>query len=132
MLAYAYDSNGYYLGTIERQPSPLEPGVFLMPAMATQIAPPAATATTEPKWNGASWDLVESRAETLRKAAELEAQKTAEELLLQEQKEAEEKALLDAKKAVVAPIKDKVKNKTKLSDAEIADLFDYIFYLLER
>ena len=42
MIAFAYDQEGFYVGPTPRQPSPLEPGVWLIPAMATTIEPPKA------------------------------------------------------------------------------------------
>jgi hypothetical protein len=41
MLAYSFDKNGKYLGTVIRQPDPMSPGEFLMPAMATEKTPPS-------------------------------------------------------------------------------------------
>lgn len=131
MKAYRYDNEGYLIGELQMQPSPLEPGVYLLPAMSTEIQPPAPTQTTEPKWDGSAWQLVESRAEIVRKEAEQKALAEAEELRIELEKAAQEKAILDAKKAVIEPIKAKVKAKVKLTDAEVADLFDYILFRLD-
>lgn len=39
-IAYQTDLNGYYMGTVPCQPSPLEPGVYLIPGGATEVEPP--------------------------------------------------------------------------------------------
>ncbi len=40
MIAYQLDSKGYYLEKVECQPSPLEEGVYLIPAGSVEIEPP--------------------------------------------------------------------------------------------
>lgn len=60
MIAYRYNNkNGVYLGEVERQEDPMNPGVYLMPANSTDIEPPEATHPYVPIWNGDSWNLVE-------------------------------------------------------------------------
>lgn len=57
--AYQFDRSGYYLGEIEADESPLEPGVYLLPARCTLIPPPADVPEGRcPRWNGAGWVLV--------------------------------------------------------------------------
>lgn len=41
MHAFAFDHDGVFTGLVPRQPSPLEPGVWLLPANATDKEPPA-------------------------------------------------------------------------------------------
>jgi hypothetical protein len=57
--AYQYDSAGFYTGTTEADESPLEPGVFLLPARCTFTVPPTNIPDSQwPRWNGASWNLI--------------------------------------------------------------------------
>ena len=59
MLAYQYDRAGMFAGTTEADESPLEPGVFLLPARCTVAAPPNEWPDDQwPRWNGAAWQLV--------------------------------------------------------------------------
>jgi hypothetical protein len=56
MLVYHYDAaTGEYLGTTMAQESPLETGVFLVPAYATVTAPPEATTGYACVWDGSAW-----------------------------------------------------------------------------
>lgn len=57
--AYQYDTAGLYIGETVADESPLEPGVYLLPARCT-IKPPPATVTDGkvPRWTGKSWQLV--------------------------------------------------------------------------
>ena len=56
--AYHFDFAGLYTGTSEADESPLEPGVFLLPARATFVQPPPPPTGKWPRWNGTGWDLV--------------------------------------------------------------------------
>ena len=58
---YQYDLAGIYLGETLADESPLEPGVWLIPAHCTEIAPPEITETQWPRWNGSSWGMVTRR-----------------------------------------------------------------------
>lgn len=55
---YQYDLAGMYVGPTEADESPLEPGVWLIPARCVQMAPPAVTGDQWPRWNGAAWQIV--------------------------------------------------------------------------
>ena len=58
MLAYQYDLAGLLIGTTEADESPLEPGVYLLPARCTLVAPPSEVPEGRwPRWNGAGWEL---------------------------------------------------------------------------
>lgn len=59
MDAYQFDRAGLYVGTTTADESPLEPGVYLLPARCTLDSPPAyVPADKWPRWNGRAWDLV--------------------------------------------------------------------------
>jgi hypothetical protein len=49
---------GAWLATTPARMSPLEPGVPLVPAHATLIAPPAPVTGQWPRWTGSGWDMV--------------------------------------------------------------------------
>ena len=58
MIAYQYDRAGLYAGETEADESPLEPGVYLLPARCTLTPPPADVPEGQwPRWNGAAWLL---------------------------------------------------------------------------
>lgn len=60
VLAYNYnEATGAYLGSEDADESPLEPGVFLLPAYSTAIAPPAEQAGFIRTWNGTAWAQVQ-------------------------------------------------------------------------
>jgi hypothetical protein len=55
MKAYIVDNNGYHIGERQCQPSPLEPGKFLIPGGCIEI-PPIETGENEiAKWDGKKW-----------------------------------------------------------------------------
>lgn len=56
--AYQFDHAGMFAGFTEADESPLEPGVYLLPARCTLVPPPDATEDTWPRWNGSAWQLV--------------------------------------------------------------------------
>lgn len=56
--AYSYlESTGEYSGATLAQLSPMDVGVYLLPANATFEEPPADDGTNWPYWNGAAWEL---------------------------------------------------------------------------
>jgi hypothetical protein len=58
--------SGEYIGTSEARESPLEPGVYLLPAHAVTTAPPDAQPGHVRCWNGTAWAQVEDhRGETV-------------------------------------------------------------------
>lgn len=57
--AYQYNHAGLFAGTTEADESPLEPGVFLLPARCTFTPPPADVPDDKwPRWNAHAWELV--------------------------------------------------------------------------
>ena len=58
MKIYHYDSsNGAFIGTNEADPNPRRAGSFLIPAFATEVAPPSASEKQFACWNGSEWEL---------------------------------------------------------------------------
>lgn len=73
---YQYNHAGMYVGTTTADESPLEPGVFLVPANATEIKIPESWPDDQwPRFNGANWQLV---TKTKLAVAESPEQKLAE------------------------------------------------------
>lgn len=53
---YNYDpATGHFFGTGKADPSPLEPGVWLIPAHATLIEPPSGVPVANLRWDGSAW-----------------------------------------------------------------------------
>lgn len=57
-IVYQYDIAGMFTGETEADESPLEPGVFLIPARCVEVAPPDYSGDQWPRWNGANWELI--------------------------------------------------------------------------
>lgn len=58
MQIYHYSpSNGAFLGSGIADESPLEPGVYLIPAYSTEISPPVPGEGQYASWNGESWEI---------------------------------------------------------------------------
>ena len=51
----------YFYSESEADPSPLEPGVFLIPAHATDIKPPTCESNQIQIFNETSWDIIEDK-----------------------------------------------------------------------
>jgi hypothetical protein len=64
MRVHHYDTRGLYLGSSDADPSPLEPGEFLIPARATSIEPPEFPDGKTALWDGAGWSLTNQRQTT--------------------------------------------------------------------
>lgn len=58
---YQLDAHGVFVGEALAYESPLEPGVFHIPAGCIDHVPPAAAAGTAARWNGAGWGLFADR-----------------------------------------------------------------------
>lgn len=57
-IVYQYDVAGMFIGQTDADESPLEPGVFLIPAHCVEVAPPEFSGDQWPRWNGAKWELI--------------------------------------------------------------------------
>lgn len=61
-VAYQFDAAGLYQGETVADASPLEPGVFLLPARCTFAPPPKNVPGDRwPRWNGVAWVLARRR-----------------------------------------------------------------------
>lgn len=57
--AYQTDGAGHFVSETVADESPLEPGVYLVPAGAVMKAPPKSWPDDKwPRWNGTKWELV--------------------------------------------------------------------------
>lgn len=59
MKIYNYDANGMFIGSSEADESPLEEGVFLIPAMATDKDPLLPKDGFNVVFNGKKWEYIE-------------------------------------------------------------------------
>ena len=58
MIVYKYDEKtGVYASNVQAQESPREPGVYLIPAMATDVMPPATGKNECPVWENGKWTV---------------------------------------------------------------------------
>lgn len=56
---YQYDLAGLYQNTTQADESPLEPGIYHIPARCTKVPPPEEIPDDKwPRWNGSEWELV--------------------------------------------------------------------------
>lgn len=58
-IVYQTSPLGLYVGPVEADESPLEKGVFLIPAGCVQLAPPNAPPGKVQLWNGTTWELLD-------------------------------------------------------------------------
>lgn len=56
---YQTDFDGFFTGPVEADPSPLEPGVWLIPAGAVEVEPPELGSGQRARWNGGAWDVID-------------------------------------------------------------------------
>lgn len=58
-IVYQTDTAGHYCGDTVADESPLEPGVYLLPAGCVSKKPPKAwPADKWPRWTGRKWELI--------------------------------------------------------------------------
>jgi hypothetical protein len=55
---YQTDFQGYFTCPVEADPSPLEPGVWLIPGGAVEVRPPVLSSGQRARWNGRAWDVI--------------------------------------------------------------------------
>lgn len=56
-VAYQTNRNGVFVGTVYRQPSPKEPGVWLVPGGAVLVPPPSIPEGQQACWVKGAWVL---------------------------------------------------------------------------
>jgi hypothetical protein len=84
MKIYNYNpENGYFVGESLADESPLEAGVYLIPAHATEISAPKATKGKIAVWNGSDWQLQDSLKEPVIDNSEFEAKQAARQAILE-------------------------------------------------
>ena len=57
MKVYNYTEDKIYYAESEAQPSPAEPGKFLIPRNATTVQPPNLNENQQAYWNGSAWEV---------------------------------------------------------------------------
>jgi hypothetical protein len=55
---YQIDTSGAFIGETLADESPLEPGVWLMPARTVETPPPECPDNKIQQWNGVAWQLI--------------------------------------------------------------------------
>lgn len=58
MIGYQTDHDGYYVGPVQADESPLEPGVFVLPGGAVSVAPPSFGPNSAARWVNGGWQIV--------------------------------------------------------------------------
>lgn len=56
-IVYQTDANGYFVGPVEADPSPLEPGVWLIPGGAVEQEPPFFGEGQAARWKIGAWTV---------------------------------------------------------------------------
>lgn len=57
-IVYQINASGHFVSQVEADESPLEPGVFLIPAGCVEAAPPTPGAHQWPAWIAGAWGFV--------------------------------------------------------------------------
>jgi len=60
-VIYLYSNSGFLTGTTLADRSPLESDVYIMPPNSTDVQPPAPEEGKTARWNGTSWQLVQTK-----------------------------------------------------------------------
>ena len=87
-IAYQTNKDGIFVGVVKRQPSPLEPGVFLVPAGAVLVEPPQIPEGQMAQWDGQAWSLKPIPAPAAPKLEEPPMKEPSPELIAKVQAEA--------------------------------------------
>jgi hypothetical protein len=56
-IVYQTNAAGVFVGAAEADESPLEPGVYLLPAGCIEVKPPATAGNDYAVWNGVEWQV---------------------------------------------------------------------------
>lgn len=72
MTAHVYEDDGRYLGPTDAQPSPLEPGKYLMPRNSTEATPPEPGPKQAPYYRDERW-VIDVDPRKLTKAEKIDA-----------------------------------------------------------
>lgn len=64
MIVYQTNSQGVFVGAVEADQSPMEPGVWLIPAGCVEVAPPTIPEGQVAVWANGSWSIVPAPAVT--------------------------------------------------------------------
>ena len=59
MIVYQTDHDGFFINTVQADPSPLEPGVWLIPGGAYTKEPPTLAEGERAQWIGDNWIIVQ-------------------------------------------------------------------------
>lgn len=62
-IAFQCDENGVYIGAVLADESPLEPGVWLIPSGAVEVAPPELNKEQYAQWVDGQWTVLEFQKE---------------------------------------------------------------------
>lgn len=57
-IVYQTDANGVFVGLAEADPSPLEPGVWLIPGGCVEVPPPTPPSGSVARWQNGEWEVV--------------------------------------------------------------------------
>lgn len=78
-IVYQTDAEGFFTGPVQADPSPLEPGVWLIPGGCVDVEPPALSEGQRAQWANGAWVVIDPPPEP-----EPEPEPTPEELLAAE------------------------------------------------
>ena len=62
-IVFQTDADGFFLGPVRADPSPLEPGVWLIPGGCVEVEPPALAEGQRAKWVSGEWSVIDPEPE---------------------------------------------------------------------